>query len=204
MSIEAIIAPSGLRLSSRSPNLHRLSEEDLVRLAQKGSAAATERLVSLYSPLVRSISNKFFLVGAEREDVIQEGLIGLFKAIKKFHHTRDIKFKCFASLCVTRQIQTAVRDSARSKHNSLNFADPVSYCEHLPIGVEKSSDYSDCLGELISEYCVGLTEFEKTVLREVLLGKSYADIGITLGCAAKAVDNGLQRAKRKIMIKRCE
>lgn len=189
-----------------------ISDEELVLLAKNGNGTAVETLVSRYKAFVRSCSKSYFLMGADREDVIQEGMIGLYKAILSFKAEKDASFKTFAHLCIKRQIQTAVKMSARQKHMPLNtyvsfhkeeggvsFFDHIGYTgenhstdpEQIIIEKEDMIDTQDQIDKVLSE-------FEAKVLMHHLNGVPYGEIASCLGRDPKAIDNALQRIRRKI------
>ena len=189
-----------------------LSDEELVILAQQGDDKALDYLLGKYSVYVRSKSLSYYIVGADRDDIIQEGMIGLFKAVRDFSSERGVTFKTFADVCVTRQIITAVKNASRQKHAPLNF--------YVSLNKSVSDDESDStLGELLehekvlnpeeilikkesvdilgSEMQKLLSTFESQVLSLYLQGNSYLAIGKIVGKDPKAVDNALQRIKKK-------
>jgi RNA polymerase sporulation-specific sigma factor len=188
-------------------------DEEVVDLAKSGHAAATEFLISRYRPLVETKAKAYFVMGADREDVIQEGMIGLYKAIRDFRVDRLNKFRPFAELCVTRQIITAVKTATRQKHVPLNgyvslhrsgggetqdsslldvLADQESECP-------ERTALSEALPQNIQEMMQGsLSELERHVLRCYLDGLSYREMSRELACHTKSIDNALQRVKRKI------
>lgn len=193
----------------------------LVRAAQQGDQHASCELIRRYRGLIRSKARSYFLIGADRDDIVQEGLIGLFKAIRDYDPTRQASFHSFAELCVTRQIITAVKSATRRKHSPLNGYVSLS----RPASMEEEGErlLSDILAakEVCdpAEIIVGawetefirngmveaLSDFETRVLRLYTGGKSYQEIADALGRHTKAVDNALQRIKRKMetQIKRC-
>jgi RNA polymerase sporulation-specific sigma factor len=190
-----------------------MDEDDVIWLAKQGSGEATEFLLRKYQGLVEAKAKSYFLMGAEREDVIQEGMIGLFKAIRDFSMHRFGGFRKFAALCVTRQIISAVKCASRQKHQALNSY--VSVDASLP-----DADEDGMLEEVLAEEgehgpdtaVIGrelqrrvalemersLSELEREVLQEYLHGHSYRDIADGLGTNVKQVDNALQRAKKKL------
>ncbi len=184
-----------------------MSDEDLVRSAQQGVLGAMEALVRRYRPRVEAVADHFFLFGADKEDVIQEGMIGLFRAIGGFRSDNSACFQAFADKCIRRKIQSAVRAAGRQKHRALNLALPevVAHRESEDQSVRfewsastRSSSSEDLLCAL-PEVKLRLTDFENSVLEGYLAGQTYLEMSRSLGCPSKAVDNGLQRAKRKIM-----
>jgi RNA polymerase sporulation-specific sigma factor len=186
----------------------------LLALARQGSDDAYDRLVRRYASFVRLKASSYFLVGGDGEDLIQEGLVGLYKAIRDFKPDRESSFRNFAELCITRQIITAVKTATRNKHTPLNGyvsfsaaaagatdADPT-LDELLPgptahdpvnqvISAEELRSLVDCLSTVLSD-------LESRVLALYLDGHAYTHIGARLGCEAKTVDNALQRVKRKV------
>ena len=195
-------------------NLKTMSDEEVVLLAQSGDTLATERIMNKYSDVVRRRARTYFLVGADREDVIQEGMIGLFKAVRDFAPDKQSGFKAFAELCITRQIITAIKTATRQKHMPLNTY--ISLNRPL-YDEEYETTLMDVLGEDKStanpeEIMINreqfedihlkmdeiLSAFECRVLSLYLQGKSYQDIGSVLEREPKAIDNALQRIKRKL------
>jgi RNA polymerase sporulation-specific sigma factor len=197
------------------------SELDLILAAQAGDERASGVLVTKYRSFVRCKARNYFLAGADRDDVVQEGMIGLYKAIRDFRPERETSFRSFAELCVTRQLITAIKTASRLKHTPLNTY--VSL--HRSAAAEDEGDrvLSDILAARdvcdpaemvisawetasIKEGFIGaLSGFESDVLRLYVEGSSYSQIADELGRHSKAVDNALQRVKRKveIQIQRC-
>jgi len=197
-----------------NPYLRRLHDEDLVALAKGGDRPATEYLLCKYRGLVEGKARAYFLPGAERDDVVQEGMIGLFKAIRDFQAGRLAAFRSFAETCVTRQIITATKMASRKKHFLLNSsvsldcpcdeggADPArrlhpraltTYAgpEDFVVGQSAAGDLDRCMGYMLSD-------LETTALRAYLSGQSYHEIAEARDLSPKQVDNALQRAKRKM------
>ena len=193
-------------------NFTSFSDEELVILAQQGDDRALDFLLSKYFVYVRSKSLSYYIVGADRDDIIQEGMIGLFKAVRDFSSERGVTFKTFADVCVTRQIITAVKNASRQKHAPLNF--------YVSLNKSVSDDESDStLGEILehgknlnpeeilikkedrdilgSEMQKLLSPFESRVLSLYLQGNSYLTIGKIVDKDPKSVDNALQRIKKK-------
>ena len=194
----------------------QLEDGYLIALAKQGSADAYDRLVRRYYSFVRLKASSYFLVGGDSEDLIQEGLVGLYKAIRDFRSDRESSFRNFAELCITRQIITAIKGATRYKHGPLNGY--ISF-SHTPAG--QDADSGDCtIGDTLAasnvhdpanrvisseglEALVGvlgasLSKLEAQVLALFMEGESYEIIGERLNCDAKAVDNALQRVKRKV------
>ena len=186
----------------------------LLALAKQGSADAYDRLVRRYHSFVRLKASSYFLVGGDSEDLIQEGLVGLYKAIRDFRSDRESSFRNFAELCITRQIITAVKTATRNKHTPLNgyvsfSSTPAGAGEGEPTldEVMPGSTVWDPVNQVISSEelrslvaCLStvLSELESRVLSLYLDGHSYMDIGERLDCDCKTVDNALQRVKRKV------
>ncbi|MFH0801864.1 MAG: RNA polymerase sporulation sigma factor SigH [bacterium] len=189
------------------------TDEAVVNLAKNGDEIATEYLINKYKNFVRVKAKSYFLVGADREDIIQEGMIGLYKAIRDFKADKLSTFRAFAELCITRQIITAIKTATRQKHIPLN-----SYISlNKPIYDEDSDrtmldilsgtkvtdpeevfinhELSDDLREKIKK---NLSELEEQVLHSYLDGKSYQEMARDLKRHVKSIDNALQRVKRKI------
>lgn len=190
-----------------------MPDEEVVTLARCGHSAATECLVHRYRPLVETKAKSYFVVGADREDVIQEGMIGLCKAIRDFRDDQTHKFRPFAELCVTRQIITAVKMATRQKHVPLNGYLSIdtgqngrqsdgSLIDVLPRAGEDKREYAgsgeDFLPEIPDSFREGLSELERGVLNCYLNGLSYREMSRELACHTKSIDNALQRVKRKI------
>ena len=185
------------------------SDEELVLLAE-GDADALNELICRYRNLAKAKARTYFLAGADAEDIVQEGMIGLFRAVKDFDPEKNVRFSAFAELCVTRQIISAVKMASRNKHKPLNSyvslsdrdsdgttldlshaALLVSDPEEILIAKEQELSVKDYLE-------ASLTEFEQLVLREYLAGRSYKEISDITKKSAKAVDNALQRIKKKL------
>ena len=189
------------------------TDEELALLAQQGDDAALEYLLNKYKNFVRSKARSYFLIGADHEDIVQEGMIGLYKAIRDFKPEKLSSFRAFAELCITRQIISAIMTAKRQKHIPLN-----SYVSlNKPIYDDESDrTLLDVITEgrvanpedmLISQEDVGLIEdkigqmlssLEREVLSAYLDGKSYQEIAQELDRHVKSIDNALQRVKRKL------
>jgi len=188
-------------------------DEEVVRYARSGSERATEHLLSKYRNIVEGKARSYFLVGADHEDIIQEGMIGLFKAIRDFRNDKLLPFRAFAELCISRQIFTAIKAATRQKHIPLNsyislhanlfesdsdrtLLDTLAESDTSdPEDVVVTQQFSDDLRQRIKR---DLSDLESAVLRSHLEGKSYQEIAAELQRRVKSVDNALQRAKRKI------
>jgi RNA polymerase sporulation-specific sigma factor len=204
--------------ASSSPQKAQRELEDLqlALRARNGDGRALDELIRRYTGFVRLKSSSYFLAGGEAEDLLQEGLIGLYKAVRDFRPEKETSFRSFAELCVTRQIITAIKTATRFKHAPLNTY--VSF-SHTPTGQESDSDCT--LGEALPgpsvddpSICVmsteelqslvfclgtGLSKLESDALRLYLEGSSYEEMAEELGCDTKTIDNALQRVKRKII-----
>lgn len=199
----------------------QVDELDLILAAQAGDETASAALVAKYRSFVRCKARSYFLAGADRDDVVQEGMIGLYKAIRDYRAERQSSFRSFAELCVTRQLITAIKTASRQKHTPLNSY--VSLQRSTSSDEEGDRVLSDILAArnvcdpadiVISSweaasirdgFTEALSTFESDVLGLYVDGKSYNEIADRLGRHPKAVDNALQRVKRKveIQIRRC-
>lgn len=192
--------------------LRAMSDEEVVDAARAGSRSAMECLLMRYRCLVESRARAYFVAGADHEDVVQEGMIGLFKAIRDFRGDRLSHFRAFADLCVTRQIITAVKMATRRKHVPLNgYLSLHSPGPETDDGVLMDSvpdlracDPADAImeartaGDLRENLGRSLTALESSVLCYYLEGRSYREMSDALRCPPKRVDNALQRVKRKV------
>ncbi len=190
-----------------------MQDEEIVEVARTGSVEAQEYLINKYRGFVKAKARSYFLIGADREDIIQEGMIGLYKAIRDFRSDRLTSFKAFAELCITRQIITAIKTATRQKHIPLNSyvslnrpiydedsdrtlldimpSDQVLDPEEVVISAEEIGRMEEQITEILSE-------LEWQVLNCYLDGKSYVEIADELQRHVKSVDNALQRVKRKL------
>src|ERR687895_101150 len=202
----------------RSPQRVQRELEDLqlVMKARNGDEEALDALMRRYTGFVRMKASSYFLAGGDSEDLIQEGLIGLYKAVRDFRPDKETSFRSFAELCVTRQIITAIKTATRFKHSPLNTY--VSF-SHTPAGQDPDgectlgdalpgpgvNDPSVCvisteeLQSLVFSLGTGLSKLESDALRLYLEGSSYEEMAEELGCDTKTIDNALQRVKRKIL-----
>ncbi len=193
----------------------QMADDELIKFVNTGDAVAQETLIKRYKNFVLAKSRSYFLVGADREDIVQEGMIGLYKAIRDYKIERLASFRAFAELCITRQIITAIKAATRQKHQPLNSyislnkpiydeesdrtlldvlkGGKLLNPEHLFI----SKETYDLIENQITEM---LSELEFDVLQEYLEGKSYQDIADTLDKHVKSIDNALQRVKRKLEV----
>jgi RNA polymerase sporulation-specific sigma factor len=202
------------KLSAQPQALVQVDDGYLLALAKQGSADAYELLVRRYYSFVRLKASSYFLIGGDGEDLVQEGLLGLYKAIRDYRSDRESSFRNFAELCITRQIITAVKTATRNKHTPLNgyvsfSSTPAGAAESEPTLDEllPGPGASDPVNQVISSEelralvaCLStvLSELESRVLSLYLDGHSYTGIGEQLGCDCKTVDNALQRVKRKV------
>lgn len=194
-------------------NYNKMTDDEIVEFAQDGDEVALEYLIRKYRNFVKIKSRSYFLIGADREDIVQEGMIGLYKAIRDYKVEELASFRAFAELCVTRQIITAIKTATRLKHQPLNsyisLNKPIfsEDSDRTLLDVLKGSKLSnpeelfityeayEVLETSIKEM---LSELELQVLMEYLKGKSYQDIAASLDRHVKSVDNALQRIKRKL------
>ena len=193
-----------------------LEDLQLVLRARNGDTKAMDTLIRRYTGFVRLKSSSYFLAGGDSEDLIQEGLIGLYKAVRDFRSDKETSFRSFAELCITRQIITAIKTATRFKHSPLNTY--VSFSQ-TPAGQESEGDCTlgDALpGPGVDEpsimvisteelqslvFCLGtgLSQLESDALRLYLEGSSYEEMAERLSVDTKTIDNALQRVKRKIL-----
>jgi len=188
----------------------------LVLRARNGNNVALDQLIRRYQPFVRLKASSYFLAGGDADDLQQEGLIGLYKAIRDYRVDRETSFRSFAELCITRQIITAIKGATRNKHQPLNGY--ISF-SHTPAGTDPEGSEctlgdaiagsptldpasrvvsADELGSLVEMLGKALSPLESEVLAAFMSGDSYDEIAERAGCDPKAVDNALQRVKRKI------
>jgi RNA polymerase sporulation-specific sigma factor len=193
-----------------------LLDMQLVLRARNGDEVALDQLIRRYTGFVRLKASSYFLAGGDSEDLIQEGLIGLYKAVRDFRTDKETSFRSFAELCVTRQIITAIKTATRFKHQPLNQY--VSF-SHTPAGQDTEGECTlgdalpgsaveepslvvistEELQSLIFTLGTGLSRLESDALRLYLEGSSYEEMAEELGCDTKTIDNALQRVKRKIV-----
>ena len=201
-------------IEAQHPNCHEQDlDYELVDMAKQGDKYAINKLIEKYSIMVKAKAKTYFLVGADKEDIIQEGLIGLYKAIRDYDEDKTCSFRHFADICVTRQIITAIKTATRQKHIPLNtyislnrpmfeeesertLYDMVTTSldndpEGLVIDKEAYKDMENRMKKTLSK-------FEEEVFIRYLSGQSYSDIAISLSKDAKSVDNAFQRVKKKL------
>ena len=201
-------------VATRSQPEVELDDQYLVALAKQGRADAYDRLVRRYHGFVRLKASSYFLLGGDGDDLLQEGLVGLYKAIRDYRSDRESSFRSFAELCITRQIITAVKTATRNKHTPLNQSISFSYTvtadgdsepgldemlpgptAHDPVNQVISAEELHSLVECLS---TTLSDLESSVLSLYLDGRSYEEMAGRIGCDTKTVDNALQRVKRKV------
>ncbi|MDP3014352.1 MAG: RNA polymerase sporulation sigma factor SigH [Candidatus Subteraquimicrobiales bacterium] len=197
-------------------SLGELNDLQLVEAAQNGNELALERLLERYKGFICSKARTYFLIGADKDDLIQEGMIGLYKAVRDFCSDKETSFRTFAELCVTRQMITAIKTATRQKHTPLNLyvsldkpvearnnfkGQPVGTLMETIAGVDDPVETvikCDELKRVRPGYGLVLSELEAQVLRLYLEGKSYREIAFDLERHVKSVDNALQRIKSKL------
>ena len=206
---------SRTRVKTRVPlDIESVGDEELVALYREGVASAMEGLLTRYRNFARMKARSYFLAGADKDDIVQEGMIGLYKAIRDFSADRQASFRAFAEICITRQIITAVKTATRQKHGPLN-----SYVSlNKPISTEEDPDWvlqdviqteevadpaelvisHDELRSIKIAFAEILSDFEAEVLHMYVEGKSYQEIAAHLDRHVKSIDNALQRIKRKV------
>ena len=192
-----------------------LSDEEIVKIAQgeDSSGEATEYLLNKYKNYVRGKARSYFLIGADHEDIVQEGMIGLFKAIRDYRDDRQASFHAFADLCVTRQIITAIKTATRQKHTPLNnyvslnkpmFEEESDRTLLETIAEDKPNNPEEVMIDREDYYSIEgwigemLSPLEKDVLAMYMDGKSYSQIAVSLERHTKCIDNAIQRIKRKL------
>jgi len=204
--------PRPLRARSRSeaePDDHYL-----VALAKQGHTDAHDRIIRRYYGFVRLKASSYFLLGGDGDDLMQEGLVGLYKAVRDYRSDREASFRSFAELCITRQIITAVKTATRNKHTPLNQSVSFSQTPAASGDSEPSLDEllagpsahdpvnqvisAEELSSLVACLSTVLSELESSVLSLYLDGRSYDEMAGRIGCDSKTVDNALQRVKRKV------
>ncbi|MFD4818472.1 RNA polymerase sporulation sigma factor SigH [Peribacillus butanolivorans] len=194
-------------------NYVKLEDKVLVKMVHSGDSESLAFLINKYQNFVRAKTTPYFLIGADKEDLVQEGMIGLYKAIRDFREDRMTSFKAFAELCITRQIITAIKTATRQKHAPLNSyvsldkplydeesnytlmdmisGEKITNPEALIINKEKADDIELKISELLSD-------LERRVLALYIDGQSYVEISEELNTPVKSIDNALQRVKRKL------
>lgn len=198
-------------------DLNILTDESIVKMAQEGSSTAYEYLISKYRGLAKNKSKSYYIAGGDNEDVIQEGMIGIFKAVRDFDETQNTSFRTFAEICINRQIITAIKTANRQKYQILN--ESVSLNMHADRDNEETPALSEILAAnsadtdpeammLMKEVVDYLkanekdlfSNLENEIWNQMLKGKNYREIAHALRRPAKTVDNAIQRIKRKIQM----
>lgn len=188
-------------------------DEEIVEIINKGDSGALEYLINKYNNLVKSKAKSYYLIGGDKEDIIQEGMIGLYKAIRDYDVKRPSSFTCFADICVTRQIITAIKTATRQKHIPLNsyvsLNKPIyeGQSERTLLDTVCGVEISDPEELMINRECLDLmekkmekvlSELERDALMAYVDGMSYQEIAKELDRHVKSIDNALQRVKRKL------
>ena len=198
---------------SREDFFSSMGDDKILEQIKSGNNFALEFLINKYKNFVRSKAKTYFLIGADKEDIVQEGMIGLFKAIRDFNDEKSVSFRAFAEICITRQIITAIKTATRQKHMPLNLYislnkpvfeeegeralietinnDRNSDPEYLFISKEELNGIEGKMNEILSP-------LELEVLYSYLNGSSYQEIAVTLDKPVKSIDNALQRVKKKL------
>lgn len=197
---------------SLNNNYKEMSDEGLVDIAKSGDKNALEYLINKYKELVNMKVSKYFIIGAEKEDIVQEGLIGLYKAVKSYSPDKQNSFKTFANMCIERQLITAIKSSNRQKHMPLNsylslnesayendeetslFDTFNSHQIEDPLETITKQEYYKSVEIAIDK---SLSDFEKQVLNRYMKGESYVQIAEKLDTPVKSIDNAIQRIRKK-------
>ena len=202
-------------INKYTENYSNMKDEDLIRKIKSGDNDALDYILKKYQEVVNMKVSRYFIIGAEKEDIIQEGLIGLYKAIKSFDPEKQNSFKSFANLCIERQLITAIKSSNRQKHMPLNSYlslnmsaydnedDDTSIYDIFdaniiedPLDTITKKEYYKSVEDIIDK---SLSIFEKNVLNELVNGSSYTAIAQKLDSPVKSVDNAIQRIRKKTM-----
>lgn len=195
-------------------NYQNCDDRYLISLAQSGNAIAEYRLINRYKKIVKRKARAYFLIGADTEDIIQEGMIGLYKALRSFDNTKSTSFRVFAEICINRQIITAIKMASRKKHIPLNYGislnQPIDHIEsdnRTLIDIVDDLNINDPMDifltrESLQELKIKLNNIlsvlERKMLKAYLEGKTYQEIALEIKKSPKSVDNGMQRIKRKL------
>ena len=196
-----------------SNNYDNMKDEDLIEIIKSGDKYALEYLINRYKDLVNIKVSKYYIIGAERDDIVQEGLIGLFKAVKCYKPDQHNSFKTFANMCIERQLITAIKTSNRQKHMPLNSylslnmsaydedSDDTEIMEVFnntfiedPLDTITKKEYYASVESTIDK---ALSDFEKQVLNRYICGESYVEIAQRLDAPVKSIDNAIQRIRKK-------
>ncbi len=201
--------------SEKNKDYDKMNDEDLIEVIKSGDTSALNILLNRYKELVNIKVSKYFIVGAEKDDIVQEGLIGLFKAVKSYKADMKSSFKSFANMCIERQLITAIKSSNRQKHMPLNsylslnisaYDEQESNSDATLIDIFNSNSIEDPLDTITKkEYYKNLeetierslSEFEKKVLNRYINGESYVQIAEKLDAPVKSIDNAIQRIRKK-------
>lgn len=202
-------------INKYTENYSNIKDEDLIRKIKSGDNNALDYLLKKYQEVVNMKVSRYFIIGAEKEDIIQEGLIGLYKAIKSFDPEKQNSFKSFANLCIERQLITAIKSSNRQKHMPLNSYLSLNMTAYNneddgndtevvdvldtnviedPLDTITKKEYMNTVGNVIDS---SLSDFEKKVLNRYVQGESYVKIAEKLDMPVKSVDNAIQRIRKK-------
>lgn len=200
-------------ITAKNIGFEDMADEQVATIAKNGDIIATEYIIKKYKNLVKARARTYFLIGADKEDIVQEGMIGLFKAIRDFKSDKTASFKAFAELCITRQIITAIKTATRQKHIPLNsyvslnrpvFDDDAEQTLLDTISEKKVFDPEEIMitkehfSDLREKMSKNLSKLEWNVLSLYLDGKSYTEIAKRINKSEKSIDNALQRIKRKV------
>lgn len=201
--------------STNNKDYDNIKDEDLIEIIRSGDKTAFEYLINKYKELVNIKVSKYFMIGAEKDDIVQEGLIGLFKAIKSYKSDMQNSFKSFANMCIERQLITAIKSSNRQKHMPLNsylslnisaYDDEEGKSDTELMDIFNTTLIEDPLDTITKkEYYQNientidksLSDFEKKVLNKYINGKSYIEIASDLNTPVKSIDNAIQRIRKK-------
>ena len=194
--------------------LKKLTDEQLAELAQKGGAEAEELLISRYKNIVSSRAAIYYIIGGDRDDVIQEGMIGLFKAIRSYKADGGSSFSNYAYMCISRQIVSAIRAASRVKHSPLNDAvsldQPVVWdvnfyntlADVIPAGADSDPENlvakTELLESIVGQKNVSFSKLEHATIKYLTQGKNYREIAEMLAKSPKQIDNAIQRIREKL------
>ena len=201
--------------STNNKDYDNIKDEDLIEIIKSGDELAFDYLMNKYKELVNIKVSKYYIIGAEREDIVQEGLIGLFKAIKSYRPDMQNSFKSFANMCIERQLITAIKTSNRQKHMPLNSYLSLNISAYDEEEGESDASLLDVFNNTLIEDPLdtitkkeyyqdientiekSLSDFEKKVLNKYINGKSYVEIAEDLDTPVKSIDNAIQRIRKK-------
>lgn len=217
MNLKNVSNTKKMDIDTSGGGIHVLTDEQLVRMSQEGSETAEELLIEKYRSLAKGKAKIYYIAGADREDVVQEGMIGLFKAIRSYDPDRDAAFRTYADMCINNQIITAIKRANRLKHQPLNESLSLSNMiadadgdsettmgdvlrdkrENDPQELMLMREVIDCLNAQDSGI---FSKFEQKVWNEKLKGHSYTEISKNLQKSPKSIDNALQRIRKKVLL----